>query len=92
MNDGDGDNDGGGKDVVEATIVPEHIPIEESVLNGMKVVELKEQLKLCGQPVGGVKSALLRRLKKALDEKIPVGGGKETTTTTKEKENNNKRK
>ena len=90
--DADADGEGDSEDIVEATVVPEHIPIEESVLNGMKVLDLKEQLKLRGQPVGGIKSVLLSRLKKALDEKIPVGGGKESTTTTKEKDESNKKK
>ena len=60
-----------------------HLPIETDVLKGMKVPELKLELKKRGQPVGGNKSVLQRRLEVALSKKLPVINNGETTSKKK---------
>ena len=58
---------------IEADTPPNrHVPISDDVLKGLKVKDLKDELRRRQQPVSGNKSVLLRRLEHALENKLPV--------------------
>jgi hypothetical protein len=48
-----------------------HVPIDSETLNGMNLVQLKNELKLRQQSVSGPKLILKKRLIEALDKKLP---------------------
>ena len=57
-----------------------HVPIDEALMKGMKNPELKAELQARGEPVSGSKSVLLRRLFKALENRIPVRFSKKSNS------------
>ena len=52
--------------------LPCHIAIEDGVLKKRKVVEFRDELKRRKESTTGNKAALVERLKKALDKKVPA--------------------
>ena len=74
----DGESENGGEiDVTSADngdATPSHVPIDEETLSKFSRDKIKEQLRIRGQKLSGNKQEMLDRLKKALEEKVPVAG------------------
>ena len=71
-------------DVVD-TVEPQHVPISDDTLAKFSREEIKEQLRIRRQKLGGNKQQMLDRLKKALEEKVAVVGAAPKSQPKKKK-------
>jgi hypothetical protein len=58
-------------DAGDMDIVPDHVPIDSDTLNKMNLVQLRNELRLRQESSSGDKFQLKKRLKEALDKKLP---------------------
>ena len=68
-----------------AMVEPEYVPIDDDTLAKMSREDIKEQLRICQQKLGGHKKEMLDRLKKALEEMVAVVGAKKKGQPPKKK-------
>ena len=67
-----------------------YVPIEDTVINKMKVAELRDELKKRKQITKGLKTELLSWLRKDLDENVPVHTIRISNTQNKSKDKKKK--